>query len=124
MVMVAALEAGPALAAKVTFSRTVPAEHPFDAPSQTIVLLSLQGRTAECSHPFPRIELTEAIKGTGASLVDVSHLKPGLDERRAATPADLYLTSEDCVCRSASRCIFHSWSSQAASNTWIRSPDE
>lgn len=103
MVLVAALAAWPALAAKVTFTRTVPPEQRFDAPSGRIVLLSLQGRTEECSHPFVRIELMKAVKETGAVLEDVSHLKSSLDERRAATPADLYLTSEDCLCVAAER---------------------
>jgi tetratricopeptide (TPR) repeat protein len=103
MTVVAVLAVGPAQAAKVTFTRTVPPRHKFDAPSNRIALLSLEGRTAECAHPFLRIELINAIKASGAALEDVSHLKTTVEARRAATPADLYLTSEDCVCRSERR---------------------
>jgi len=103
MTVVAALLASPVHAAKVTFTKIVPPRQKFDAPSNRIVLLSLQGRTAECAHPFLVIELRDGIKATGAVLEDVSHLKTTVEERRAATPADLYLTSEDCVCRAEQR---------------------
>jgi tetratricopeptide (TPR) repeat protein len=103
LTVVAVFAGSPVDAARVTFTKTVPPRHKFDAPSNRIALLSLQGRTAECAHPFLRIELTNALKATGAVLEDVSHLKTTVEERRAATPADLYLASEDCVCRSEQR---------------------
>lgn len=105
MTVVAVLAAGPVHAAKVTFTKTVPPRHRFDAPSDRIVLLKMDGRTAECAHPFLRIELMNGVKATGGVLQDVSHLKTTVEERRAATPADLYLTSEDCVCRSEQRAV-------------------
>jgi Tetratricopeptide repeat len=104
MTVVALLGAGPVHAAKITFTRTVPPRHRFDGPSNRIALLSLEGRTAECSHPFLVIELMNGIKATGAVFEDAtSRKKMTVEERRAATPADLYLTSEDCVCRAAER---------------------
>jgi tetratricopeptide (TPR) repeat protein len=103
MVLAAVLAVGPVHAAKITFTRTVPPRHKFDAPSDRITLLSMQGQTAECSHVFLRMELIEGVKATGGVLKDVSHLKTTVEERRAATPADLYLASEECVCRSAQR---------------------
>jgi hypothetical protein len=105
MTVVAVFAGTPVQAAKITFTKTVPPSHRFDAPSDRIVLLTMQGRTAECSHPFLRIELMEGVKATGGVLQDVSHLKTTVEERRAATPADLYLASEDCVCRSEQRAV-------------------
>ena len=91
-------------AARIVFTRTVPPKHVYDAPSNRIALLRMEGRTAECAHVFLRIEFRDSIKATGATLEDVSHLKTTIEGRRAgAPPSDLYLQSEDCVCQSAQR---------------------
>lgn len=103
LTVVAVLAGSRVHAAKVTFTRTVPPLHRLDAPPHRIALLSLKGRTDECAHPFLVIELRDGIKATGGVLESVTHLKMSIEERRAATPADLYLTSEDCVCRSEPR---------------------
>lgn len=90
-------------AARITFARTSPPLHKFDAPSNRITLLRLEGTTDECSHVFLRGDLIKLVKETGAVLEDVSFKKGTLDERRAMAPADLYLASESCACRAQKR---------------------
>lgn len=87
--------------ARLEFKRVVPAGHRFDAPSDRIALLQMDGTADACSHVFLRIELREAVEQTGAKLEDVSHLKVPVSERRASVEADLYLESESCSCRTA-----------------------
>ena len=104
MAVVVLLAVGPVHAAKFEFTRTVPPSHRLDAPANRIALLRLEGRTDECSHPFLVIELKKGIEATGGVFDHATNLKKmTLEERRAATPADLYLASEDCVCRSGER---------------------